>query len=118
MVNNGVRIFELAPCPSTSKCDAFSGRIRIADTSPFDEVAMNFNGSSFSVIKLRKLMRSGHHRTLHVFDAIRIASSKPMREPVRDHFHDVRTHHYRRRQLRIVGREAVGIVHEEMVEVG
>ena len=45
VVNSGVRIFELAPCPNTSKYVAPSGRISKAETSPFDGVAKNLNSS-------------------------------------------------------------------------
>src|SRR5215471_3501696 len=45
------------------------------------------------------------------------ASPESLREPVDDHFHHVAPHHDRRRELRIVAREAVGVLHEEMVNV-
>ena len=47
----------------------------------------------------------------------REASPEPLREPVDDHLHRVGPHHHRRRELRIVAREAVGVLNEEMVDV-
>src|SRR5688500_10065545 len=51
------------------------------------------------------------------YSRARQESPEPFREPVGNHPDDVGAHHYRRRELRIVAREAVGVLHEEMVEV-
>ena len=46
-----------------------------------------------------------------------LASPKPLREPVDDHINRVGSHHHRWRELRIVTREAVRSLNEEMVDV-
>jgi hypothetical protein len=47
----------------------------------------------------------------------RQSSSESLSEPVGNHPYHVGPHHHRRRELRIVTREAVGVLHEKMVEV-
>ena len=46
-----------------------------------------------------------------------MVSPKPLCQPVGDHLQNVVLDHDRCGKLRIVGREAVSVVHEEMVEV-
>ena|GEM_PF-4019119 len=80
--------------------------------SRYLEERLPFVVPQFGIVRRRLLFARRMARS-----RARQASPELLREPVGDHLYHVGPHYRRRRELRIVVREAVGAVHEQMVEV-